>query len=320
MGELLALLGLFLFSSNIILTKVAAGKMPLRLGFPVSVAVNVLFGALVFGLQAVFRSTPVGFHMQAFGLFLAAGAFSTYLGRWFFFRAIDVLGPAKASAFQVSNPMFTVVIAWFLLGEKLAPLDFFSIAVAIVGLAMVSYVPGIIVATLGSVRRRVTRSQLQRGKASRSLLEVFRALWASGIAIAVVSAAAYSISNVLRGAAVHRWNEPVLGATLGALVGMALHLVAQGHGLAIWRELRASRPGNLAYYVAIGVLTITAQTCSIASMRYIPVSISNLITMATPVVVTPASLYLLKNQENIRPLTVMGILLVLTGIGMLVLL
>jgi len=319
MGELLALLGLFLFSSNILVTKIAAGRMPLQLGFTLSVAVNVLCGGLVFLVQAAVRDTPLGFDAGAFGLFLLAGAFSTYLGRWFFFQAIDVLGPAKASSFQVSNPMFTVVIAWAVLGESLTPLSLLAIGIAIAGLVMVSYVPGTLAASFGQVRLRRAERAADEPPAV-PLLSVLRKASASGVAIALVSAGSYAVSNVLRGAGIHRWNEPVLGATLGALVGMTLHLATHGDVRTTWRDLRSSRSDGIALYGAIGVLTITAQASSIASMRYIPVSISNLITMSTPVLVTPASYFLLKNQENLRPLTVVGIALVLLGIGMLVIL
>jgi drug/metabolite transporter (DMT)-like permease len=183
---------------------------------------------------------------------------------------------------------------------------------------MVSYVPGMFTLGAGAVRRWSSRSASPRGKASAARVKVMPRVLASGVAIAVISASSYAIAGVLRGAAVRQWNEPVLGATLGGLLGMVLHFVAHGSGMTTWRDLRSSRWSAIAYYGVIGVLTIIAQTCMIASMRFIPVSISNLITMATPIVVTPASFFLLKNQENIRPLTVLGILLVLSGIGLLV--
>jgi len=320
MGELLALAGLFLYSTNIVVTKVASGRMPLQLGFTLAVAVNVVCGGLVFLLQLALRSTSLGFDARAFGFFLLGGAFSTYLGRWFFFQAVDLLGPAKTSSFQVSNPMFTVVIAWVFLGEALAPLSLLAIAIAVTGLVMVSYVPGALVGARGYLRQRWERRPAGGAPPPAPLRRIFRRVSASGVAIALTSAASYSVSNVLRGAGVHRWNEPVLGATLGALVGMVLHLVTKGTLRTTWRDLRAARRDGVWLYGTIGVLTITAQTCSIGSMRYIPVSISNLITMATPVLVTPASYFLLKNQENLRPATVLGMALVLTGIGMLVIL
>ena len=72
-------------------------------------------------------------------------------------------------------------------------------------------------------------------------------------------------------------------------------------------------------YALTGMLTISAQVCVIASMRYIPVSIANLITLSTPVLVTPASYFLLKNREGITLRTIFGSTLVLVGINIILL-
>ncbi|MDF1553651.1 MAG: DMT family transporter [Deferrisomatales bacterium] len=322
MGELLALLALVMYSTNVIVTKIASDKLDLNLGFTISVAVNVVCGGGVLLVQQALREAPMGWHPEAFGWFLLAGVFSTFLGRWLFFHAVAVLGPAKSSAFQVSNPMFTVVIAWIFLGETLGASSLMAIGVTVVGLLLVSYVPGMF------SRTPVAAVPPGAGGEAAALVALPPNHWAatvrgaarSGVALALFSAASYSVSNVLRGAAVRSWNEPILGATLGALVGMTCHLVANRRKLQrSWSMLGASRRDGLLLYVLIGLLTITAQVSSISSMHYIPVSISNMITMSMPVLVTPASYFLLKNKENLRPHTVVGILLVLAGITMVVL-
>jgi drug/metabolite transporter (DMT)-like permease len=67
------------------------------------------------------------------------------------------------------------------------------------------------------------------------------------------------------------------------------------------------------------MITISAQISVIASMRYMPISIANLITMSTPVIVTPISFFLFKNQEGITYRTILGIILVLGGIFFIIL-
>jgi multidrug transporter EmrE-like cation transporter len=53
----------------------------------------------------------------------------------------------------------------------------------------------------------------------------------------------------------------------------------------------------------------------LASMRYIPVSVAaNLITLSIPILVTPVSYFLFKNQEGITYQTLIGIGLVLSGL------
>ncbi len=51
LGMGLAFTALLMFSSNIILTKLAMARLELNVGFLVVVFVNVLFGAIVFGLR-----------------------------------------------------------------------------------------------------------------------------------------------------------------------------------------------------------------------------------------------------------------------------
>ncbi len=54
-------------------------------------------------------------------------------------------------------------------------------------------------------------------------------------------------------------------------------------------------------------------------MGYIPISIANLITLSTPVIVTPVSFLLFKNKEGITLKTIVGIVLVMVGISLIVL-
>jgi drug/metabolite transporter (DMT)-like permease len=69
---------------------------------------NVLFAALAFGAQmAAGRALPE-WNGAAMACFAGAGVLSTYLGRWFFYESVVLWGPAKASVFQVSNPLLPV--------------------------------------------------------------------------------------------------------------------------------------------------------------------------------------------------------------------
>ena len=54
-----------------------------------------------------------------------------YLGRCFLTESIGRLGPAKASAFQVSSLLFTAVIAW------LGPRTILGCALTLAGIAVV---------------------------------------------------------------------------------------------------------------------------------------------------------------------------------------
>lgn len=131
----------------------------------------------------------------------------------------------------------------------------------------------------------------------------------------LMGAVAYAVGNVLRGVAVEEWNEPIAGALLGALVGVVLHFSTNVNTRSFLNQLIDADRKGLLLYVVSGILTIVGQISVIASMWYIPVSIANLITLSTPVLVIPISYFLLRNREGITFRTILGAALVLLGIS-----
>lgn len=299
-GVMLALAALTLFSLNIILTKVAAARLNLDLGFLVSVAVNLLFAALLCMLQLAFRDDSLAWNPHGFVFFLLAGAFSTYLGRWFFLESVVRFGPSRASLFQITSPLFTAVFAWAFLNESLRPLELAGMGLALGGLLLV--VPGGDGLAVGSAAGR--------GRAS-PLLQ-------SALVLGIGSSIAYSLGNIFRGAGIRAWDEALLGALLGASAGLVLHAgFSRDKRLLPARLRQADRRGVLLFAIS-GVLTISAQTCLILSLKYIPVSVAALITLCTPLLVFPMSYLLFRNSEKITPLTLLGGVLTLAGMVLIV--
>lgn len=311
MGELLAIGALVLFSANIIITKLATDRMNLHVGFLISVGVNVLFALFLFVIQIkFFASQPVLWNWTGFFLFLLTGLFSTYLGRWLFFETIEKLGPTRASAFQITNPLFTTIIAWLFMDEKLGWLDLLNIILILFGLFLVSH-----------VSQRSMNKEVAAGKEltdpSRDM--IWKGLLHTGVIIALLSSLSYAVGNVIRGAAIQTWNEPILGGVLGAAMGLLLHVATNKNTRHFWSELKQSDRTGILFYVISGIITISAQILVIASMAYIPISIANLITLSTPVLVTPVSFLLFKNKEGITIKTISGIIMVMVGISLIVL-
>jgi len=299
-GSLLAFGALALFATNIIVTRVAMRRLAIDAGFLIAVAANVLFAALVTGVELALRSEPLRIEAYAFAMFALAGVFTTYLGRWFFFEAVARLGAARASTFQVSSPLFTALFAWAFLGERLS-----ATTVA----AMVGVVYGLFVVGAPVERAASTRAPRRR----------IAALASAGLLVGLGSSLAYAIGNVLRGDAIHRSPEPALGALLGAITGLALHAALNRSRRELPALLRAADRRGVALYAVSGALTITAQMLTIASMRHIPISIAAFITLCTPIFVIPASHVLFGHEERITVRVVLGSALTLAGIAVIVL-
>jgi drug/metabolite transporter (DMT)-like permease len=313
-GELLAIAALVMFSVNVIITKVASTKTSLTLGFLISVSMNVIVCGVLFGTQWMLREDPLRWNAYGFGIFLLAGVFSTFMGRWFFYESVVHLGPAKASVFQISSPLFAAIIAWLFLNEQLTSGRIVGMAITVLGLLVVIDVPGML-------RRRgsnmAAAPALQPGGTATGAgarAALLKRLVESGMFLGIAGSLAYAVGIVLRSAAVHSWNEPILGTLLGASSGVMLHMLFSSGTKDIVREIRLADRTGVLLFMATGVLTILAQMCTIASLIYVPVSVTALITLCTPALVFPMSYFLLKNQEKITIHTVLGSVLTLAGI------
>ncbi len=307
LGYLLAFSALMLFTVSILVTKFASNRIPLALGFVIATVVNVAFAGLAFLVQLALREGGLQWNASAFFLFAVAGVFSTYFGRWFFYESVVRFGPAKASIFQVSSPLFTALMAWLLMGEKLTALVALGMLMAIGGLMLVSYKPGFF--------SRHGVGVPEPGGAATTLAEfVLRSAFLLGIG----SSFAYAVGNVMRGLAIRSWPEPILGALVGATFGLVMHLSFSPDKAGLVVRLRSADRKGIWQYVLIGMCNISAQAGVIAAMRFIPLSVVTLITLCTPVLVFPASHFLFKAKGEFTAAALLGSAIALLGVAIIV--
>lgn len=298
LGGALALLSLLTYGICMVLIAVGVKTIRSETGSLLAAAAGVPAGLLISCMQLAFGQVSPGLSVWAVMSFALAGIFSTYLGRWLVFKSIELTGPSGASALQSTSPLLTAVFAWVFLGEVIGWLGWLGITMAIVGLVSMSF---------GLQRRTGTRSP-----AADAWFRKRSLVWGS-LLLGVGSSAAYSGSHIFRGSAVRIWNEPLLGATIGAGAALVVLLVTSRNRLPEHtREVLGNRNGAW-MFVGIGVLQFLAQTLVIASMRYIPVSVAALVYMCTPLVVMPLSYFVLRNEERLNGLILVGILITLCG-------
>ena len=308
-GVSLASAALCMFSANVLVIKQGSERLSLNQGFLLSVGVNLLFCGLLLASQLMLSRSGIGWSWRAMFYFMLGGGFSTYLGRWFFFEAVVRMGSAKASLFQVSSPGFAALIAWVALGETLSPVRLGAIVFTIFGLALIGYVPGTL-----SRRRHALDATAARPRAS-----LAARLKSSTLMLGTGGSIAYAISTVARGAAIRDWNAPLVGALLGASTGLLLHVVFSPGIRTMAAGLGTADRRGVVLFVASGVLSIAAQICSIWSLRYVDVALSNLITLSTPLLVIPCGYYLFEKKEMLSLRTWMGGAMVLAGVATLTL-
>lgn len=298
-GLWLALGSMLTFACCVLLSAGASRRLDSDSGALLAAAVTLPVGLGIALLQfaggrVLTAPTPLG--LIAFSL---AGIFSTYLGRWLFFKSVETIGPTRASVFQTCSPVVTALIGWLCLGERLGAIGWLGMSVAAAGLVVMGQVrPG--------SKKADSAGRRLEARAARGALVV-----------GLGSTFAYAVSHIFRGAAVREWDEAVLGATLGAVAGVLVLLVVSGRQrtLVAAGNIRKQPLGAL-MYCGVGAMQFGAQVLMIASMKYIPVSVTALIACCTPLVVMPISMLLLKNTEQLKPLAIVGVLVTVAGVAL----
>ena len=295
MGILFALLSMLCFASNIFITRAAMSRMGADTGFPVVLAVNIVFAALVFGVERMFSIAPFAFQWKAAGWFALAGVVGIYMGRRMLFEAVHVLGPARASVLHTASPVVTLIAAWFLVGERLGLYEMLLIGLVMIGLLTV---------------------QLQHSRASPALADD-RVAFRRAMLLSVLTVVGFGVGNAIRGMAIRDWNEAALGAVLGSAAALLCQLTTGNSIASILDGLRKGDKTASALYVASGVATVSGSIFGTIAMHHVEIAIATVVTYTTPLVVFPISILLLKNREQLTVRTAIGALVVLIGILML---
>jgi drug/metabolite transporter (DMT)-like permease len=292
MGFTFALVAMVFFSANILVTRYAIARMPVEAGFFVVLATNILFPALLFAGELLARATPYAWQWREAGLFALAGLIGTFLGRRFLFDAVRLLGPSRASVFHSTAPAFALVGAWLLADERLGWYEVLLMAIVWFGLWF--------------TQPRAAAASPASGVAARR-----------GMLAGIFTVAGFGFGNVLRGLAMRGWDEAVLGTVIASLCALCCQVAVTRDWGGVSQRLRAADRGAIWLYVGCGVFTSLGAIFTAMSMNHMEIALAVLVVHTTPLVIFPVSVYILKNREDLTPRTLVGALLVLTGIALL---
>jgi drug/metabolite transporter (DMT)-like permease len=295
-GIAFALASMVCFAVNIFIVRNALMRVPVGLGFLVMLAVNVLFAALLFGIELAVRDEPFAVHWKAAGLFALAGLIGIYLGRRTMLDAVQLMGPARASVLHSASPLFTLVGAWILVGERLGAYEIGVMALVMLGLWFAQPTAG----GGGMHGPELDAKSLKRAAV-----------------LTILTVGSFGFGNALRGTAIRDWNEPVFGALLGVATALTFELLSSRKWRTKWHGLRVADRRGLLLYSLSGVVTVLGTMFSSVSMHYIEIAIATLIGYTTPLVVFPISVLVLRNRESLTLRTACGALMVLAGITLL---
>ena len=295
MGVTLAFVSMLFFGSNILLSRLAMGRMPVELGFFIVLVVNILTAGAVFTLELFLRDTAFAWQWREAGLFALGGLVGTYLGRRFMFDMIMVLGPARSSVVHSSAPAFTLLFAWLLIGETLGRYELALMALVIFGLWF-AQPPG----AGGGLEHQPGGTLLRKG-----------------LLVGIATVIGFSLGNVCRGYAMRTWNEAVFGTLIASSAALVCQLAATRDWRGAWRGIIHADPRGLRLYAACGVMTACGAIFVVSAMHFMEISLAVLITHSTPLLIFPVSLIVFRNREGLTLRTLAGAIMVLTGIALL---
>jgi drug/metabolite transporter (DMT)-like permease len=297
MGIALSLLSMLGFAANILLTRYAIVRLSVEAGFLVALATNILFPALLFGFEWMTRAAPFAWNWKGAALFALGGVIGTFLGRRLLFDAVHLLGPSRASVFHSTAPAFALVAAWLLADERLGLYEIGLMALVWLGLWFTQPRAGS--AALGN---RLTPANLRRG-----------------MLVGLLTVAGFGFGSVLRGLAMRGWNEAILGTLLASAAALACQVAVTRDWGKIAAQLRAADRAAVWLYVGCGITTSLGAIFMALAMVHMEIALSVLVVHTTPLVIFPVSVLILKNREELTPRTLLGAVLVLSGIALLAL-
>jgi drug/metabolite transporter (DMT)-like permease len=227
-------------------------------------------GGATRGFEAV---TP-----RALAWFAGAGVFTAFIGRVFFYAAIERVGAMRSSTTKRLIPFFAVILGVAVLGERLTA----------------GMVAGVVL--IGASFAVLLRSAGRRGTA-----DAPRAVLRAGYAYGAVSALGYATGYLLRKMGLADAHDALLGAAVGCLTGVVLFLATAAFKDDYARAVRATFAQPSRLLLAAGVLSTFGQIFYFAALGESPMSRVALVTSIEVFITLFLGALFLRRREAITP-------------------
>jgi drug/metabolite transporter (DMT)-like permease len=133
----------------------------------------------------------------------------------------------------------------------------------------------------------------------------------------LLAVAGFGFGNVVRGLAMREWSEALLGTVIATLGAVVLQLAVTRDWKKIAAQFRAADRAAIALYAGCGIATSIGSIFISLAMTRMEIGLAVLVVHTTPLVIFPVSVFVLGSREELVPRTLVGALLVLSGIALL---
>jgi drug/metabolite transporter (DMT)-like permease len=283
LAVLLGLFSSFAFGAAFVLTQYALRWMPPRLGAAFSVPTSALF----FWCLSPFLIDPTEVDIKAAGLFAGVGLLFPAAVALLNFESNRLMGPNIAGAVASSSPVFAVLLAVLLLGERLRALQSLGIAAIVVGVVLMC-----------------------KGR--------WRGLISAGpwlLALPLAASAIRGFVQPLIKLGLELWHNPIAAVVIGYTVSSIVLILS-----ALWSpkalERRCDRRGAL-WFAAIGLCNGSAVLAMYAALGRGPVTVVSPLVATYPLITVLLSSAFLKAERVDAPLLA-GVIATVGGVALVI--
>ncbi len=329
MGVALALSSAFFFGlSNVYASRGNIyGGINTHEGLLLTLIVNNCVNFLLLPVIFFFTILP-DFNWLGVSSFVGAGFFTSFLGRLLLFSGILIIGASRSGSLKITAPLFTIIIAVFILKEQITALHFLGIAIILSGVLIVvretqEKVKMVDVfddkeSLIIGRQEQLPLEDLQQSKSKKNMK--------AGILITLFSGLSFGIGNVLRKVGVVYYPNPLMGGVINSFASLLFLVI-----LIFYNPIKSftsidikfnnllKRKGSREYVIS-GFSTSCAIYSLYFSLSFLEVSIVNTIVSIEALFIIIIASVLLKNKDYISKTLVLGAVTIITGIGFITLL
>lgn len=217
---------------------------------------------------------------RAIAWFAAAGVFTAFVGRVFFYASIEKLGAMRSSTLKRLIPFFAVMLGVGVLGERLTVGMVLGMALIVASFALL----------VVAARRSSARGQTQ-GKRGIN----------AGYIYGPVSALGYATGYLLRKMGLADAHDALLGAAVGCLAGAVLFLATSGFSPAYARAVRATFAKPNPWLIVAGVMSSFGQILYFAALNASPMARVALVSSVEVFITLFLGFVFLRKREAVTP-------------------
>lgn len=297
MGIFFSLLGAALYSLASIFAKQGQKDYPQDDGALLTALSNVLLLGLASGVLML--TDPPVWNGPGVAVFLLAGVATTGLGRLTLLAAVRAIGPSRATLYKVSAPLFTLIVAYAGLGERLQPLELVGAAAVLAGLWLLT--------------RDTQSASLEGNPGGPKGVSL-----SPGVLYGLASAACFGIGYVFRKWGLSFMPSALLGACIGSVSGCAVAFgtACAGRG---WRNtIETGIRGVPHWYWLSGLAMSLALLAQFEAFKRLSASVTSVLFSTEPLWTLLLGYAFLRGQESLTPQVLVSAAIIVAGAVLLV--